>query len=105
MRGLIETQQRRFESLDFPVKDRKLEAFLAEFQPCAVDDVRLHRHAGVEFIYVLEGRLGLYVRDRETALEAGDSVYLDSGQQHGYRRMGRKSCRAVVVVVPSTERP
>lgn len=89
-----------FESLDFPAKERRLSAYLADFQPAAVDDVKLHRHRGVEFIYVLEGRLGLYIREGETTLEEGDSVYFDSSQQHGYRRVGRKSCRALVVVVP-----
>lgn len=89
-----------FESLDFPVNERKLHAYLADFQPAAIDDVKLHRHRGIEFIYVLEGTLGLYIRDDETKVEVGDSVYFDSGQQHGYRRVGRKACRALVVVVP-----
>ena len=91
-----------FESLDFPARERKLNAYLADFQPSAVDDIRLHRHPGVEFIYVIEGRLGLYIRDKETTLELGDSVYFDSGQQHGYRRVGRKVCRGLVVTVPAT---
>ena len=46
-----------FESLDFPVMERKLNAYLAEFHPSSVDDVKLHRHSGVEFIHVLEGKL------------------------------------------------
>ena len=93
-----------FESLDFPAKERRLNAFLADFQPSTIDDVKLHRHQGVEFIYVLEGKLGLYIRDAETALEDGDSVYFDSSQQHGYRRIGRKSCRALVIILPKTAR-
>ena len=90
-----------FESLDFPAKERKLNAYLADFPPAAIDDIKLHRHRGIEFIYLLEGKLGLYIRNMETQLEAGDSVYFDSSQQHGYRRVGRKVCRAVVVIVPS----
>jgi quercetin dioxygenase-like cupin family protein len=50
----------------------------------------------------MEGKLGLYIREKEIALEEGDSVYFDSSQQHGYRRVGRKSCRALVVVLPGT---
>ena len=92
-----------FESLDFPAKERRLNAYLADFQPAAVDDVRLHRHRGAEFIYVLEGKLGLYIRDDECVLEEGDSVYFDSSQQHGYRRVGRKTCRGLVVAVPASE--
>jgi transcriptional regulator with XRE-family HTH domain len=89
-----------FESLDFSAKDRKLNAYLAEFRAVAVDDVKLHRHPGAEFIYVTEGKLGLYIRNEETTLAKGDSVYLDSSQQHGYRRVGRSACRALVVIVP-----
>lgn len=89
-----------FESLDFAAKDRRLNAYLADFQSMAADDVKLHRHRGAEFIYVLEGKLGLYIRDKETTLAEGDSVYFDSSQQHGYRRVGKKVCRGLVVVVP-----
>jgi quercetin dioxygenase-like cupin family protein len=94
-----------FESLDFSAKERKTNAFLATFRAVAVDDVKLHRHAGAEFIYVLEGKLGLYIGEKETTLEQGDSVYFDSSQQHGYRRVGRKACRAVVVVTPAGSEP
>lgn len=89
-----------FESLDYPAKERKLNAYLADFRPVAVDEVTLHRHAGAELIYVLEGKLGLYIRDGETTLAAGDSVYFDSIQPHGYRRVGRTRCRAIVVIAP-----
>jgi len=93
-----------FESLDFPAKERRLNAYLADFQPCEIDDVRLHRHPGAEFMYVLEGKLGLYVRGQELSLDEGDSVYFDSSQQHGYRRLGRKICRALVVTAPNTSK-
>ena len=92
-----------FESLDFPAKNKRLSAYLADFQAMTVDDVKLHRHQGVEFIYVLEGKLGLYIRQQETTLTEGDSVYFDSSQQHGYRRVGKKVCRGLVVVVPGRE--
>ena len=89
-----------FESLDFPVKKKKLNAYLAEFAQLPVDDVKLHKHTGAEFIHVIEGKLGLYVRDREEELSKGDSAYLLANVPHGYRRIGRSACRAVVVSVP-----
>ncbi len=88
----------RFESLDYGATERKLNAYLAEFESMAVDDVRLHRHEGDEFLFVLSGTLGLYVEDHELVLEAEDSVYFPARRPHGYRRIGRKRCRAVVVV-------
>lgn len=87
-----------FESLDFTAPDRRISSYLAEFEPAAIDDVKLHRHDGVEFLFVLEGTLGLYIEDRETTLDAEDAAYFDAGQMHGYRRIGRKRCRALAVV-------
>ena len=89
-----------FESLDFGATERKLSAYLAEFLAKPVDDVRLHRHEGHEFLFVLTGTLGLYFEDRELVLEAEDSAYFRASRPHGYRRIGRKRCRAVVVVAP-----
>ncbi len=90
----------RFESLDYGATDRKLSGYLAEFESMPVDDVRLHRHEGDEFLFVLTGTLGLYVEDHELVLEAEDSAYFRATRPHGYRRIGRRRCRAVVVVSP-----
>ncbi len=92
-----------FESLDFTAKDRELRAYVAEFEPGAVDDIKLHRHDGAEFLFVLEGALGLYVEDGETTLKAEDAAYFDAGRMHGYRRIGRKPCRALAVVSNRTQ--
>jgi transcriptional regulator with XRE-family HTH domain len=94
-----------FQSLDYSAPDRKLNAYLAEFRASALDDVKLHRHSGAEFIYVSEGKLGLYIRNKETTLAPGDSAYFDSSQQHGYRRVGRSACRALVVIAPGDSEP
>ena len=90
----------RFESLDYGATERKLSAYLAEFESKPMDDVRLHRHDGDEFLFVVSGTLGLYVEDRELVLEAEDSAYFLASRPHGYRRIGRKRCRAVVIVSP-----
>src|ERR687893_148851 len=76
-----------FESLDFPITDRKIEAFYAEFPQDAAPSA-LHRHAGAELIYVLRGKLSVTVADEETILAAGDAMYFDAGAVHSYRRQG-----------------
>jgi transcriptional regulator with XRE-family HTH domain len=86
-----------FESLDFPVSDRKMEAFYAEFEP-RTGPPEPHRHPGAEVIYVISGQLVLDVDGQEVLLGAGDSVYFDSGFPHSYRRQGRALCSAVVVI-------
>ena len=87
----------RFESLDYPATERRFNSYYAEFLPMARDKVRLHTHAGVEFIYTLKGRLNVHIDGQEHALEAGDSMYFDSGLPHGYRRGGTSTCCAIVV--------
>jgi mannose-6-phosphate isomerase-like protein (cupin superfamily) len=86
-----------FESLDFPLTDRKIEAYYAEF-PAQAPPSEPHRHDGTEFIYVLKGRLGVTIAERETLLDEGDALSFDSGAPHGYRREGRSVCAAIVVV-------
>jgi transcriptional regulator with XRE-family HTH domain len=86
-----------FESLDFPMTERKIEGFRAEF-PRDAPASELHRHEGAELIYVLSGKLAVRVDDDETILGPGDAMYFDSAAPHSYRRHGRSACVAIVVV-------
>ena len=86
-----------FESLDFPAKDRRLDAYLAEFHPLSPEEVRRHSHAGVELIYLLSGSLELQIGKEEHTLDEGDAIYFDASVPHGYRRMGNEPSTAIVV--------
>ena len=88
-----------FESLDFPAKDRRLNAYLAEFRAVAAEKVRKHHHPGVELIYVVSGDLEVRIGKEEHALHEGDAIYFDASVAHGYRRLGKKPCTAVVVSI------
>jgi quercetin dioxygenase-like cupin family protein len=89
-----------FESLDFPVKNRRVNAYYAEFHPMAQDKVRRHHHGGIELIYLLKGSLEVRVGKEEHTLEEGDAMYFDASVLHGYRRVGKKPCAAIVVSAP-----
>jgi len=86
-----------FESLDFLATDRKFNAYLADFRDVPDNHVHVRQHPGVEFIYVLKGKLALKIGDGQEALDAGDSLYFDSQLPHGYSRLGSKPCSAIVV--------
>ncbi|MGB6390038.1 MAG: cupin domain-containing protein, partial [Methyloceanibacter sp.] len=88
-----------FESLDFPVTDRKMEAYYAEFKAHA-KPMEPHKHAGAEVIYVITGQLVVTIDGDDKVLGEGDSLYFDSGFSHSYRQQGRAVCSAVVVVTP-----
>jgi len=86
-----------FESLDFLATNRKFNAYYADFHTVPPDKIRVHQHPGVEFIYVLKGKLSLKIGADQEILAAGDSLYFDSRLAHGYSRAGTKPCSAIVV--------
>ncbi|MGC9947630.1 MAG: XRE family transcriptional regulator [Bryobacteraceae bacterium] len=86
-----------FENLDFPVANRRFDAYYAQFMPVAAVSARPHAHAGIEFVYVVAGKLLLRVSDEEHPLAAGDAVYFDSSIQHSYRSGTHRGTTALVV--------
>jgi quercetin dioxygenase-like cupin family protein len=87
----------RFASLDYPTTERRFNCYYAEFLAVAPEQLRPHDHAGVEFIYVIQGTLSVHMAGEEHVLEAGDAIYFDATVPHAYRRRGGRLCSAVVV--------
>ena len=88
-----------FESLDFPVPNRALNSYLAEFNPVKPEQSPAHEHPGVEFLYILSGLLELRVGEDTHELAEGDAVYFDPEVSHSYRGIG-KGAKALVVQLP-----
>lgn len=89
-----------FESLDFPATERKLSAFYAEFEAMDPSKLKGHQHPGVEFLYLMTGKLRIKIGTDEHILNEEDSIYFDSGVQHSYSNAARSSCTAIVVTIP-----
>jgi transcriptional regulator with XRE-family HTH domain len=89
-----------FECLDYRATERKLSAYLADFQEVPAAKQKPHQHAGVEFLYLLKGSLALKIASDEFVLEPDDAIYFDSGIPHSYVRRGAKPCVGVIVTVP-----
>jgi transcriptional regulator with XRE-family HTH domain len=89
-----------FECLDYRATERKLSAFLADFQELPPEKIKPHLHAGVEFLYVMKGSLAVKIGSDEYVLEAEDAMYFDAAVPHSYRRRGAKPCTGVIVTVP-----
>jgi transcriptional regulator with XRE-family HTH domain len=89
-----------FECLDYRATERKLSAFLADFQDVAVEKLKPHQHPGVEFLFILKGSLTVKIGSEEFLLEPEDAIYFDSAVLHSYRRRGSKPCTGVIVTVP-----
>lgn len=89
-----------FECLDYRATERKLSAFLADFQDIPSEKIKPHQHAGVEFLFVMKGSLAIKIGGEEFILESEDAIYFDSTVPHSYCRQGSKSCTGVIVTVP-----
>ena len=87
-----------FESLNFPLAERRIEAFLAEFQPGAIQS-EPHQHGSEELIYVVSGQLNVSVEGDETLSEPGTPCRSNSSVSHSYRIEGLVPCSAIVVAV------
>jgi transcriptional regulator with XRE-family HTH domain len=87
----------RFECLDYPVTDRRLNAYYVEFEPVGAEHALPHQHDGAEVVYVIAGTLLITIGGNEHTLRAGDSMYFDSSPPHSYRRVGNRACTAMVV--------
>ena len=57
-----------FSCLDYKAVERRSSAYMAEFLAMPPEDVPTHTHQGSEFLYVLEGKLGLKVEAQEIQL-------------------------------------
>jgi len=88
-----------FESLDYPLADRRMEAFLAEF-PGGSPPSDPHQHGSEELIYVVEGALTVTVENETTTLFPGDAMTFDSSVPHCYQSAEKASCTAIIVASP-----
>jgi transcriptional regulator with XRE-family HTH domain len=85
-----------FESLDFPMPERKMQGFFAAF--VGEMDSAPHSHPGEELVYLIAGELRLTVAGRENLLRTGDAIHFESAWPHSYRRNGPGPCTGVIVV-------
>ena len=96
----VEVPTYYFESLGFPLPDRSLDSYLAEFIPLKKGtDVRTHVHAGYEFLYVLNGQLEIHHGSQSHVLDSGDAVSFDASAAHSYRCIGATPTTAIIVTV------
>lgn len=87
----------RFECLDYPVTERLLNAYFVQFEASGAHEAEPHRHEGAEIVYLMSGSLAVTIGNEEHVLNEGDSIYFDSSPEHSYRRIGKRTCTAVVV--------
>jgi transcriptional regulator with XRE-family HTH domain len=96
----VESPSYFFESLGYMVPDRHMDPYFAEFVPLPQPhESKPHVHPGFEFLYVLDGELGLQHGEHQTTLAPGDAVYFDSSTAHSYFCAGPKAASALIVTM------
>lgn len=87
-----------YNSLAPGMRQKSMEPFLVEFESVEWDDSLFYSHEGEEFIYLLEGELEFHYGNEVMVLNAGDSIYYNSSEPHGYVSLGENRARAVAVL-------
>lgn len=84
------------------MRDRIAEPFVVTVPYNEFDDtaeIKLSRHEGQEFDYILSGALKVKIDEHEMILNEGDSIYYDSAHGHGMVATGGKECKFIAVVM------
>lgn len=63
----------------------------------------LFQHAGIEFLYMLEGEVGYRHGDKTYTLTPGDSLYFDSDVPHGPEELRKLPIRFLSIITYSRE--
>ena len=64
----------------------------------------LHEHEGQELNFVIEGSMEFYLGSSTTVLNAGDSVYFNSGIPHAMRALNGERVQFLAVVMGEPNR-
>ena len=90
-----------FESLGHVPADQPVAPYVAEFLPGLPErPAKPHRHEGMEFLYMLSGKLRLEHEGQVETLGNGDAVYFGADAVHSYERTGDEPCTALILTMP-----
>jgi transcriptional regulator with XRE-family HTH domain len=103
----IETPRALYNYPAFDLLSKSITPLIVEVRARSLEEFGpYHRHAGQEFVYVLEGELAFYSDTYMPAyLKPGDNVYFDSGMGHAYVAAGDKPCRILCVFTTPEDQP
>ena len=99
----ISVQRRKeyqYQSLAFNFAHKKAEPFLVTVPPEAENTpFALNSHPGQEFNYVISGTLKIFIDGHEIVLNEGDSIYFDSGVDHGMKALNNQSAQFLAIIL------
>jgi transcriptional regulator with XRE-family HTH domain len=96
---VIQTPNHHYVYLSTDLLRKKFVPILADIRARSVEEFGpMVRHAGEEFAYVLEGTCEIHTEHyAPVQLQAGESMYFDSGMAHAYVALGDVPCRVLSI--------
>ncbi len=88
-----------YQSLAYNFMHKKAEPLLVTVPPDPGDaPYPLNSHPGQEFNYVISGTLKIIINNHELVLNEGDSLFFDSGFDHGMKAVGGKPAQFLAII-------
>ena len=89
----------KYQDLAFNFIHKKSEIFIVTVDSSKEEKtVNKYSHPGQEFNYILEGQMKFFFQDKEIILNAGDSVYFDSGYDHAMLALGNSQLKFLAII-------
>ncbi len=95
-----------YQHLAYRMMDKLAEPFVVTAPYDAAEQnqpIHLSHHKGQEFDYVLKGSLKIQLDNHVEVLSEGDSVFYDSGHNHGMIATGGSDCTFLAFVIKTPE--
>ncbi|OPZ89824.1 MAG: Cupin domain protein [Firmicutes bacterium ADurb.Bin419] len=89
----------KYQSLAYNFVNKKAEPFMVTVEPDSNPEIHYNSHPGQEFNYVIEGTLKVIINGHEVILNEGDSLFFDSGANHGMKAMNDKTAKFLAIIL------
>jgi transcriptional regulator with XRE-family HTH domain len=96
---ILDTPMQSLRYLSIDLTNKQFAPIIGEIKAHSLEEAgEFHRHAGEEFVFVVNGELELHSESyTPLRLRPGDSVYFDSGMAHAYVAVGKEHCKILSI--------
>jgi transcriptional regulator with XRE-family HTH domain len=88
-----------YESIAYRKHHKRMEPFIITLIPHTTDHT-IFDHKGEELMFVIEGKMRVFLGNERYILKEGDCVYFDSSIPHRGECVGHREAKVLVVILP-----
>lgn len=81
---------------------RRMEPFFIVMEPGSTQGKERHSHQGEDFVFLIKGKMEVFIGERKYVMEEGDSIYFDSSLPHGWNNISRGKTEVIWIASPPT---